>query len=57
MKLRTKAKVRAHPGKVAAAAAGTGLAAGAALTALAMVKGPNLVKLAAERLSVKGDRL
>jgi hypothetical protein len=56
VKLRTKARVRAHPGKVAAAAAGTGLAAGAALTALAIRKGPDLVKLAAERLSVRGDR-
>jgi hypothetical protein len=55
VKLRTKAKIRARPGRVAAAAGVTGLAAGAALAAMAMRKGPDLVRLAAERLSVRGS--
>lgn len=55
MKLRTKAKIRAKPGKLVAVAGSVGLAIGAGLGVLAVKKGPDVIKLAAERLSGAGD--
>lgn len=57
MKLLTKAKAHAKPGKLAAVAGSAGLAAGAVLGVLAVRKGPDVIKLAAERLSATGDKL